>query len=189
MKQRILFDVAALLAVVAYESSEAFAPVVRYRHRRCHAATDDVASSSTHRVTSPPATTGVVLHTSPCFPKKDGLKGSNMGGRKGVVLSSAATPAAGDVLAQLAKSVFCAQGAVPLWQAFGINAILFAALSSKLSTMLTPSGLVSAMVLGTGLWATQGWKGWLFCVLYLFLGQAVTKVRFQEKEVRTRACE
>jgi len=31
------------------------------------------------------------------------------------------------------------------------------------------------------LWTTLGWRGWTVCVLYLFLGQAVTKVGFEEK--------
>jgi len=48
--------------------------------------------------------------------------------------------------------------------------------------MLTPPGFANAFILGTGLWATLGWRGWSLCVLYLFLGQAVTKVRFAEKE-------
>jgi uncharacterized protein (TIGR00297 family) len=68
--------------------------------------------------------------------------------------------------------------------ALGINAALFALLRSKLLTMLTPAGFAHSMALGTGLWATLGWQGWSTCVLYLFLGQAVTKVRFQEKESR-----
>eukprot|EP00977_Amphora_coffeiformis_P009456 scaffold2182_cov198-Amphora_coffeaeformis.AAC.16 len=48
--------------------------------------------------------------------------------------------------------------------------------------MLTPNGFINAFGLGTMLWATLGWRGWIYCVLYLFFGQAVTKVRFQEKE-------
>jgi uncharacterized membrane protein len=32
------------------------------------------------------------------------------------------------------------------------------------------------------LWNTLGWRGWTLCVLYLFLGSAVTKVKFAEKE-------
>ena len=38
------------------------------------------------------------------------------------------------------------------------------------------------MALGTGLWATLGWRGWTLCVAYLFFGSAVTKVKFAEKE-------
>lgn len=82
----------------------------------------------------------------------------------------------------LANSLFRFSGSVPLWQAFGINAALFAALQKKLFQMLTPAGFLHSMALGTGLWATLGWRGWTLCVAYLFLGQAVTKVRFAEKE-------
>jgi hypothetical protein len=84
--------------------------------------------------------------------------------------------------ATLADSLFRYSGNIPLWQAFGINAVLFSALQSKLLKMLTPAGFLHSMALGTGLWATLGWRGWTLCVLYLFLGQAVTKVRFAEKE-------
>ena len=90
----------------------------------------------------------------------------------------------GDSVTDLATSLFRYQGPVPLVQAFGINAVLFALLQSKLNTMLTPSGFTSSLILGTGLWASLGWRGWTLCVLYLFLGQAVTKVRFEEKEKR-----
>ena len=88
-----------------------------------------------------------------------------------------------DVVTQLAQSVFRAQGGVPLVEALGINVVLFASLQAKLFTMLTPAGFAHALGLGTMLWTTLGWKGWLYCVLYLFLGQLVTKIRFAEKEV------
>jgi len=32
------------------------------------------------------------------------------------------------------------------------------------------------------LWAAGGWRVWTVCVLYLFLGQAVTKIGFKEKD-------
>lgn len=32
------------------------------------------------------------------------------------------------------------------------------------------------------LWTALGWRGWTVCVVYLFLGQLVTKVGFAEKE-------
>ena len=47
--------------------------------------------------------------------------------------------------------------------------------------MLTPEGYAHSLALGTMLWTTLGWRGWTVCVLYLFLGQAVTKVGFAEK--------
>eukprot|EP00546_Thalassionema_frauenfeldii_P008242 CAMPEP_0178915006 /NCGR_PEP_ID=MMETSP0786-20121207/11766_1 /TAXON_ID=186022 /ORGANISM="Thalassionema frauenfeldii, Strain CCMP 1798" /LENGTH=222 /DNA_ID=CAMNT_0020588027 /DNA_START=328 /DNA_END=996 /DNA_ORIENTATION=+ len=48
--------------------------------------------------------------------------------------------------------------------------------------MLTPTGFVHSCALGTFLWNALGYKGWSLCVLYLFLGQLVTKIRFTEKE-------
>ncbi len=63
-----------------------------------------------------------------------------------------------------------------------LNALLFYMLRAKLLEMLTPSGLAHAFALGTMLWTALGWRGWTVCVAYLFLGQAVTKVGFDEKE-------
>jgi hypothetical protein len=87
-------------------------------------------------------------------------------------------------VSELAKSLFNYGGNVPVWQAFGLNAFLFVVLRSKLLTVLTPTGYYHALALGTGLWTTLGWRGWTMCVAYLFLGSAVTKVRFAEKEKR-----
>jgi hypothetical protein len=84
----------------------------------------------------------------------------------------------------LGQSLFRYNGQVPLSQSFGLNFALFALFRSKLLKMLTPEGFVHAYALGTGLWATLGWRGWTVCVAYLFLGSAVTKVRFAEKEKR-----
>lgn len=71
---------------------------------------------------------------------------------------------------------------VPLWQAFAINAALFTAFSSKLLKSLTAEGFAHAMALGTFLWATLGYRGWIVCVAYLIFGTVVTKIRFKEKE-------
>lgn len=98
--------------------------------------------------------------------------------------TSSALGSFSEAVTDLATSLFRYQGPVPFLQAFGINAVLFAALQSKLNTMLTPSGFASSLALGTMLWSTLGWRGWTLCVLYLFLGQAVTKVRFEDKEKR-----
>jgi hypothetical protein len=84
----------------------------------------------------------------------------------------------------IVASIFQANGRVPLLQSFGLNAFLFAVLSQKLLNMLTPTGLMHAFVLATLLWTSIGWKGWTLCVLYLFLGQLVTKVKFADKEKR-----
>lgn len=82
----------------------------------------------------------------------------------------------------LAESLFRYAGTVPLPQAFGINALLFGLVRPKLMKMLTNQGYYHALALATVLWATTGWRGWTTCVLYLFLGSAVTKVKMQEKE-------
>ena len=81
-------------------------------------------------------------------------------------------------------SLFAYGGRVPVWQSGVFNAVLFGSLRGKLGKMLTKKGLFHAFALGTGLWSTLGWRGWTLCVSYLFLGQAVTKVKFAEKEKR-----
>ena len=85
---------------------------------------------------------------------------------------------------EVVSSVFRNSGPVPLLQSFAVNALLFNLARSKLLSALTPSGYVHAMILGTTLWMTLGWRGWLYCVLYLIFGQIVTKVGFATKEKR-----
>jgi uncharacterized protein (TIGR00297 family) len=82
------------------------------------------------------------------------------------------------------QSLFSNSGNVPFFQAFALNVVLFGALNQKLRTMLTPDGFAHALALGTLLWTALGWRGWILCVAYLFLGQLVTKVKFAEKEKR-----
>ena len=77
----------------------------------------------------------------------------------------------------------CTSTTVPLYLAFAWNSLLFFTLRKKLlSSMLTPEGLVHSLALGTMLWSTLGWKGWSLCVLYLFWGSLVTKVKISEKQ-------
>jgi hypothetical protein len=87
-------------------------------------------------------------------------------------------------VSSLSRSLFSYKGQIPLSQAFGINFFLFAVGRSKLLKMLTPDGFSHAFALGTTIWTTLGWRGWTTCVAYLFLGSAVTKVKFAEKENR-----
>ena len=47
--------------------------------------------------------------------------------------------------------------------------------------IMTKSGWMSAGILGTLLWGSLGWKGWISVVLYLLLGSLVTKVGFKYK--------
>eukprot|EP00578_Thalassiosira_sp_NH16_P010926 CAMPEP_0181124010 /NCGR_PEP_ID=MMETSP1071-20121207/26233_1 /TAXON_ID=35127 /ORGANISM="Thalassiosira sp., Strain NH16" /LENGTH=353 /DNA_ID=CAMNT_0023209247 /DNA_START=754 /DNA_END=1815 /DNA_ORIENTATION=+ len=78
--------------------------------------------------------------------------------------------------------LFKSSGNVPFVSSLALNAILFSSLRPKLNTMLTPEGFAHSLALGTMLWTTLGWRGWTVCVLYLFLGQLVTKVGFEEKD-------
>ena len=48
--------------------------------------------------------------------------------------------------------------------------------------LLTPQGWIHAGILGTVLWGTLGWRGWLAVVAYLALGSAVTKLGFKAKQ-------
>jgi hypothetical protein len=64
---------------------------------------------------------------------------------------------AGSYWIDLAESVFRCSGTVPFFEALGINALLFLVLQKKLFTMLTPSGFIHSMALGTMLWSTLGW--------------------------------
>lgn len=82
------------------------------------------------------------------------------------------------------STIFSTTSIVPLLPSFLINSILFTTLKSKLDKMLTIEGFFHALALGTLLWHTLGWRGWTTCVLYLFLGQLVTKVKFREKEAK-----
>lgn len=79
-------------------------------------------------------------------------------------------------------NLFQFSGNVPFVSSLVLNIILFFSLRPKLMTMLTPEGFAHSLALGTMLWTTLGWRGWTVCVLYLFLGQLVTKVGFAEKE-------
>ena len=47
--------------------------------------------------------------------------------------------------------------------------------------IMTKGGWISAGILGTLLWGSLGWKGWISVVLYLLLGSLVTKVGFKYK--------
>jgi len=50
--------------------------------------------------------------------------------------------------------------------------------------LLTPSGWCHAALLGTLLWASLGWRGWLAVVLYLVLGSLVTRLGLRQKQER-----
>jgi uncharacterized protein (TIGR00297 family) len=48
--------------------------------------------------------------------------------------------------------------------------------------LLTPAGWCHAALLGTLLWASLGWRGWLAVVVYLALGSLVTRLGLQQKQ-------
>lgn len=50
--------------------------------------------------------------------------------------------------------------------------------------LLTPAGWCHAALLGTLLWASLGWRGWLAVVLYLLLGSLVTRLGLRQKQQR-----
>ena len=49
---------------------------------------------------------------------------------------------------------------------------------------LTKKGWIHAGVLGTILWGSIGWKGWISVCIYLFLGTLVTKIGYKNKASR-----
>ena len=70
-----------------------------------------------------------------------------------------------------------------LWlEALIVNTVLIA-LAQRLP-LLTRQGWVHAGMLGTVLWGSLGWSGWLSVVLYLALGSAVTKLGIRDKQRR-----
>ncbi len=63
--------------------------------------------------------------------------------------------------------------------ALALNAVLIS-LAQRLP-LLTRAGWIHAGVLGTLLWGTLGWPGWLAVVLYLLLGSLVTRLGYRRK--------
>ena len=61
-----------------------------------------------------------------------------------------------------------------------LNTLLIAL--AQRAPLLTPQGWIHAGILGTVLWGTLGWRGWLAVVAYLALGSAVTKLGFKAKQ-------
>ena len=63
--------------------------------------------------------------------------------------------------------------------ALALNGVLIG-LAQRLP-LLTRAGWIHAGVLGTLLWGTLGWPGWLAVVLYLLLGSLVTRLGYRRK--------
>jgi uncharacterized protein (TIGR00297 family) len=66
--------------------------------------------------------------------------------------------------------------------ALALNALLIAL--AQRAPLLTPAGWVHAGILGTLLWGSLGWRGWLAVVAYLVLGSLVTRLGLRHKQSR-----
>ena len=66
--------------------------------------------------------------------------------------------------------------------ALALNGLLIAV--AQTAPLLTRSGWVHAGILGTILWGTLGWRGWLAVVLYLAFGSLVTRLGLRDKQRR-----
>lgn len=64
--------------------------------------------------------------------------------------------------------------------AVAINGLLIAL--AQRAPLLTPAGWVHAGILGSLLWGSLGWRGWLAVVAYLALGSLVTRLGFRRKQ-------
>ena len=64
--------------------------------------------------------------------------------------------------------------------ALALNGLLIG-LAQRLP-LLTRAGWIHAGVLGTLLWGSLGWRGWLAVVAYLVLGSLVTRLGFRQKQ-------
>jgi uncharacterized protein (TIGR00297 family) len=66
--------------------------------------------------------------------------------------------------------------------ALALNAALIGL--AQRAPLLTRSGWLHAGILGTILWGTLGWRGWLAVVAYLVLGSLVTRLGLRQKQQR-----
>jgi uncharacterized protein (TIGR00297 family) len=66
--------------------------------------------------------------------------------------------------------------------ALALNAALIGL--AQRAPLLTRSGWLHAGILGTILWGTLGWRGWLAVVAYLVFGSLVTRLGLRQKQER-----
>ena len=70
-----------------------------------------------------------------------------------------------------------------IWiQALVVNGVLISL--AQRTPLLTARGWIHAAALGTMLWGSLGWRGWLAVVVYLVLGSLVTRIGFSNKQRR-----
>ena len=65
-------------------------------------------------------------------------------------------------------------------EALLLNGLLIAL--AQRAPLLTKAGWVHAGILGTVLWGSLGWRGWLAVVFYLLLGSLVTRLGLRRKQ-------
>lgn len=69
-----------------------------------------------------------------------------------------------------------------LWQlAAWVN--LGLALATRVLGLLSASGSLAALLIGTLVWGCLGWQGWAVLLAFFLGGTAATKVRFRDKEL------
>ena len=68
-----------------------------------------------------------------------------------------------------------------------LHTVLIAIAFAIPKKLLTPAGYANAWLLGVILWAGLGWRGYFLTLFYLFVGSAVTKVGFAQKEAEGTA--
>jgi uncharacterized protein (TIGR00297 family) len=70
-----------------------------------------------------------------------------------------------------------------IWiQALVVNGVLIS--FAQRTPLLTTRGWIHAAALGTMLWGSLGWRGWLAVAVYLVLGSLVTRIGFANKQRR-----
>lgn len=66
--------------------------------------------------------------------------------------------------------------------ALAINLVLLLIAWAVPKKLLTPAGLVHAGILGTILWGTLGWRGYLVMMFYFLVGSVATRIGMAQKE-------
>ena len=70
-----------------------------------------------------------------------------------------------------------------MWiEALVVNGVLIS--FAQRTPLLTTQGWIHAAALGTILWGSLGWRGWLAVVVYLVVGSLVTRIGFKNKQRR-----
>ncbi len=65
-----------------------------------------------------------------------------------------------------------------------LNTILLGIAFLLPKKLLTPPGYLNAWLLGVIIWGSLGWRGYLVVLFYFFIGSAVTRIGFAQKEAQ-----